>query len=62
MQAQLKINSPWREFSFMLHQLQGAIAPVLSLQKIITQWGEIGASLAERPRQRQLQSFKFKAN
>jgi hypothetical protein len=59
--SQAKINSPWREFAFSLHQVQEAIEPKLSLKKIIEQWHVIANDLAERTRKRkpQVNSFQF---
>lgn len=45
-------SSPWREFSFALHQVQGAIEPSLPLQETIFSWNQIARSLAEAPRNR----------
>ena len=56
-----KINSPWREFAFFLHQIQEAIEPRLSLRTVIEQWNIIADDLAERNRTRkpQVASFQF---
>jgi hypothetical protein len=52
---QAKINSPWREFAFSLHQIQEAIEPKLSLRKTIEQWQVIANDLAEKKRKRKPQ-------
>jgi len=54
-----KTKSNWREFSFMLHQIQQAINPVVSLEKVIQQWGEISVALAESSRRRKPQLAKY---
>lgn len=54
-----KIKSNWREFSFALHQIQQAINPVISLQKVIQQWGDISSALAEGSRKRRPQLTKY---
>ncbi len=56
---QNKVRSPWREFAFVLHQIQEAIEPTLSLSTVISQWGEIAGALAERSRKRQPQVPDF---
>jgi hypothetical protein len=48
----LRPVSPWREFSFALHQLQHALHPTLPLADLITRWTDIADDLAERPRKR----------
>lgn len=52
-------QSPWREFAFVLHQIQRAIEPALPLADVIDDWNEISKSLAEPPRQRQLQLTEY---
>jgi len=56
-----KVKSEWREFSFALHQIQQAINPVISLKKVMANWGKISSSLAERSRKRkpQLSNYSF---
>jgi len=44
--------SPWREFSFALHQIQQAIEPQLSLQQTFSKWNQIARALAEELRNR----------
>lgn len=53
------MRSQWREFAFMLHQLQAAIEPELSLKMILKDWHMIKKSLAELPRKRALQIEEF---
>ncbi|MGA7765529.1 MAG: transposase [Candidatus Sulfotelmatobacter sp.] len=48
-------TSPWREFSFALHQIQQAIEPHLSLQQTLFSWNQIAQALAENSRNRLLQ-------
>jgi hypothetical protein len=48
--------SPSREFSFALHQIQQAIEPHLSLQQTLYSWNQIAQALAEKSRNRLLQS------
>lgn len=57
---QNKVSSPWREFAFVLHQIQEAIEPTLSLSAVILQWNEIAGALAERSRKRQPQVSNFR--
>jgi hypothetical protein len=54
-----KVKSLWREFEFMLHQVQQATEPKMSLNNVISQWDEIRKNLAECNRQRkpQIESF-----
>ena len=56
-----KIKSGWREFAFMLHQIQQAIDPVISLKEVLNGWGEISRALAENSRRRkpQLSNYTF---
>lgn len=50
-----KTRSYWREFEFMLHQIQIAIEPALTLKQTIEQWSAIKSDLAEASRIRTLQ-------
>ena len=50
-----KVKSHWREFEFMLHQVQQATEPTISLDNVISKWDEIRKNLAESPRKRKLQ-------
>lgn len=50
-----KTRSHWREFEFMLHQIQHTIEPQISLNNVISKWGEIKEKLAESTRKRKLQ-------
>lgn len=50
-----KTRSYWREFEFMLHQMQIAIEPALTLRQTIEQWPVIKKNLAEASRIRTLQ-------
>jgi hypothetical protein len=43
----------------MLHQINSAIRPALSLRDAFTNWGTISDALAEPPRQRLLQEQKL---
>ncbi len=56
-----KTRSNWREFEFMLHQVQNAIQPDVSLRKTVDHWQEICRDLAENNRQRkpQMTNYKF---
>lgn len=49
-----KVKSHWREFEFMLHQVQQAAEAKISLDKVISKWDEIRKNLAESPRKRKL--------
>jgi hypothetical protein len=51
--------SPWREFSFALHQIQQAIEPRLPLQQTLFSWNQIARALAENSRTRSLQLAKW---
>jgi hypothetical protein len=51
-------RSCWREFAFMLHQLQQAIEPLLLIKNIIADWIDIRKNLAEKPRKRKYQVFE----
>ncbi len=48
-------GSAWRVFSFLLHQIQQAIEPVIPLQQVLKNWNQIEADLRERSRKRQPQ-------
>ena len=52
MWRQDRTHSPWRDFKFALNQVTRAIEPAFSLGRMIEQWNEISASLAEPPRER----------
>ena len=47
-----RTRSPWREFKFALNQVTRAIEPAYSLTRMVDEWHEISASLAEPPRKR----------
>ena len=50
-----KTNSYWREFEFMLHQLQQAIEPKITLNRVVECWDGICSKLAEASRKRRPQ-------
>ena len=50
-----KTKSYWKEFEFMLHQIQQAVEPKISLNKVMNSWEEISKNLAENSRKRKLQ-------
>ena len=52
----LRNASGWREFAFMLHQVQKAIDPVTNLRSVIQGWNEIAQNLAEPSRDRKTQT------
>lgn len=54
-----KTKSEWREFAFMLHMIQQAIEPNLSLKKVISGWNELSSALAESSRMRRLQVSRY---
>ena len=54
-----KVKSYWREFEFMLHQIQQAVEPKISINNVISQWDSIRKNLAENPRKRKLQIEDF---
>jgi hypothetical protein len=51
--------SRWREFAFVFHQVLRAIMPEFSLERMLANWNEISADLAESPRTRQSQEQIF---
>lgn len=59
---QNKVKSLWREFSFMLHEIQQAIEPIISLNKVLQHWKALAKDLAERSRTRrpQITQYEFK--
>lgn len=59
---QKQVKSLWREFAFMLHQIQEAIEPAISLNKVLQHWQLLAKDLAERSRSRrpQITSFEFR--
>src|SRR6202162_2563227 len=44
--------SRWREFAFMLHQLQHCIQPRLDLSHSLINWPRFARELSESPRER----------
>jgi hypothetical protein len=48
-------QSVWREFNFLLHQIQRAIEPALPLHEVLGSWNDIAQALAEKPRNRRPQ-------
>jgi hypothetical protein len=48
-------GSAWRVFSFLLHQIQQAIEPVIPLQQVLKNWNQIETDLKERSRTRRPQ-------
>ena len=52
-------QSVWREFNFLLHQIQRAVEPALPLSEVVGCWNDIAQALAEKPRRRvsQLQNY-----
>jgi hypothetical protein len=56
-----KTINEWREFAFMLHQLQQAIEPKLTLNQVIEHWNKIRSGLSEASRKRrpQMESSKI---
>jgi len=57
-----KSNAPrsrWREFAFILHQIQRAVEPGLSLAGAIVHWPRLARGLAESSRCRKTQAQKY---
>lgn len=54
--ADTRQRSEWREFAFVLHQIQAAIEPNLSLVQVLSQWNHLATALAESHRNRIAQS------
>jgi hypothetical protein len=52
-------RSLWREESFMLHLVQTAITPHLSLVECLSNWPAISLDLREPPRKRELKATKL---
>ena len=52
-------QSAWREFNFLLHQVQRGIEPSISLKEVLNNWNQITKDLAERPRKRIQQMKNF---
>ena len=48
-------HSPWREFRFVLNEVQSAIEPPFGLARTIDGWNDIAKHLAEPPRRRRPQ-------
>jgi len=55
-----KIKSQWREFEFMLHQVQQVIEPEISLKETLIKWREISKRLSENARHRKLQITNYR--
>lgn len=54
-----KIRSNWREFEFMLHQVQSAINSDISLKETLNGRHKICKNLSENDRQRKSQLYHF---
>jgi hypothetical protein len=57
-----KANAPrsrWREFAFILHQIQRAVEPGLSLAGVICDWARLAHGLSESSRRRKTQAQKY---
>jgi hypothetical protein len=54
-----KITSAWREFEFMLHQVQRTVIPDTSLEMTIQKWQSIRAGLSENSRLREMQMKRY---
>jgi hypothetical protein len=52
-------QSHWREFEFMLHQVQRAIDTRLPLRSVFDQWPSICQGLAEAQRKRRPRDFSL---
>ena len=52
---QSKRRSLWREFEFVMHQIQSAIEPYIGLERAINCWDKIQQMLSEPPRKRESQ-------
>jgi hypothetical protein len=52
-------RSPWREFAFILHQIQHAVEPGLSLGEAMADWPRLARGLAESSRRRETQAQKY---
>ena len=48
-------RSEWREFGFVLHQIQNVIEPSLPLSQMLNGWNRLAAALAENHRNRAAQ-------
>jgi hypothetical protein len=48
-------RSEWREFGFVLHQIQNVIEPSLPLSQMLNGWNRLAAALAESHRNRAAQ-------
>jgi hypothetical protein len=55
-------RSLWREESLLLHLLQTAISPRLSLAQCLGNWPVISMALREPPRKRELQAARMEQN
>ncbi len=52
-------SSPWRIFDFVMHVIQQAILPILSLRKLAEDWVNICNQLRSSPRKRKSQFHNF---
>lgn len=52
-------RSRWREFAFILHQIQRAVEPGLSLAEAIVHWPRLARGLAESSRRRKTQAQQY---
>jgi hypothetical protein len=52
-------RSPWREFAFILHQIQRAVEPGLSLAEAMVDWPWLARGLSESSRARKTYAQKY---
>jgi hypothetical protein len=52
-------RSRWREFAFILHQIQRAVEPGLSLAGTLVDWPRLASGLSESSRCRKTQAQKY---
>ena len=53
------LRSRWREFALILHQMQRAVEPGLSLAGVIGDWPRLARGLSESSRRRKTQAQKY---
>jgi hypothetical protein len=51
--------SHWREFAYMIHEIQRIVLPVRPLIKVFEHWGTIACGLMSKPRKRTIQLTQY---
>lgn len=55
----IRLVSRWREFAFMLHEMQKIIVPTIALIDIFDHWNRISNGLIDKTRKRKMQIGEY---